>query len=47
MLLVALAMVVQVIRPLGLPGLTKRSDAWKLVLVGFALVLVTAAIRPE
>ncbi|MEW5425070.1 hypothetical protein [Amorphus sp. 3PC139-8] len=46
-LLVVLAMAVQVIRPLGFPGFKRRADAWKLALVGFALVIVTVAIRPE
>jgi hypothetical protein len=43
-LLIVLAMAVQVIRPLGLPGLRKRSDVWKLAaaaLVIFALVALT------
>jgi len=45
--LIVLAMIVQVIRPFGVPGFRKRADAWKLVLVGIALVLVTAVIRPD
>ena len=43
-MLTTLAVVVQVIRPLGLPGLRKRADAWKLAvgaLVVFMLVAVT------
>lgn len=46
-LLIVLAMIAQAIRPFGVPGFRKRADAWKLVLVGIALVLVTAVIRPE
>ncbi|WP_018698744.1 hypothetical protein [Amorphus coralli] len=45
--LIVLAMIVQVIRPFDVPGFRKRADAWKLVLVGIALVLVTAVIRPD
>ena len=43
-MLTTLAVVAQVIRPLGLPGLRKRADAWKLAvgaLVVFMLVAVT------
>lgn len=42
----AAAMVVQLIRPLGLPGLAKRSDAWKLAVVAFAIFAVVILIRP-
>ncbi|MDQ0314099.1 hypothetical protein [Amorphus orientalis] len=45
--LVVLAMIAHVIRPFGLPGLSRRSDAWKLALVGIGIVLLTAALRPE
>lgn len=45
--LVVLAMIVQLIRPLGLPGLRRRGDAWKLALVGLALILAVAVVRPE
>jgi hypothetical protein len=43
--LIILAMAVQVIRPLGLPGLKKRSDFWKLAIVAFAAVLLVAGLR--
>lgn len=33
----ALVACIQVIKPLGLPGLKYRRDAWKLALVGFIL----------
>ena len=40
---VILAMIIQIIKPIGLPGLRKRADFWKLPLAGFVvLVLVTA-----
>jgi hypothetical protein len=41
-----LAMIVQVIRPLGLPGLRQRSDFWKLAVVAFVTWSVTLLIRP-
>lgn len=41
-----LAMVIQLIRPLGLPGLKKRGDFWKLAVVAFVLWSVTLLIRP-
>ncbi|MEM5582475.1 MULTISPECIES: hypothetical protein [unclassified Roseibium] len=45
-LLLFLVAAIQVIKPLGWPGLKKRSDAWKLVAgvvaVTFASVILTA-----
>ncbi|MEI2384090.1 hypothetical protein [Breoghania sp. JC706] len=35
-----LVALIQVIRPLGWPGLRRRKDAWKLVAAGFALSVV-------
>ena len=32
-------MLVQVIRPLGLPGLKRRKDAWKLAVAGLAVMM--------
>ena len=46
-LVIAAAMAVHLIRPLGLPGLRKRSDAWKLALVALALILAVAVLKPE
>lgn len=45
--IVALAIIAHLIRPFGLPGLTRRSDAWKLALAAFALILLVAVVRPE
>lgn len=39
-------MVVQIIKPLGLPGLKRRADFWKLALIAFALIAVTAGLNP-
>lgn len=43
--LVVLAMIVQIIRPLGLPGLTRRADFWKIALAGLALMMLTILLR--
>lgn len=45
--ILGLAMLVQIIRPLGLPGLTRRADAWKIALLAFAIIGVVGALRPE
>ena len=45
-LILGAAMVVQLIRPLGLPGLKTRADAWKIAVFALALVALIAAIRP-
>jgi hypothetical protein len=44
-LFMLLAMIVQIIRPLGLPGLQRRADFWKLALVAFVLWTVTLLLR--
>ncbi|PKA41653.1 hypothetical protein CWR43_20040 [Rhizobium sullae] len=36
-LVLILAMVIQIIKPLGLPGLRRRMDFWKIALVAFAV----------
>lgn len=41
-----LAMVVQLIKPLGVPGLRKRGDFWKLAVVAFAIWSVVLLVRP-
>jgi hypothetical protein len=38
--LVILAMAIQVIKPIGLPGLRRRSDFWKLAVLAFAAFAV-------
>lgn len=35
---VILTMLIQIIKPLGLPGLRQRRDFWKLPLAGFAVI---------
>ena len=39
-------MVVHLIRPLGLPGLKKRGDFWKIALVALVAMSLTVLIRP-
>jgi hypothetical protein len=41
-----LMMLIQLIRPLGLPGLRKRGDFWKLAVVAFVVFGITIFIRP-
>ena len=41
-----LAMVVQLIKPLGLPGFHKRGDFWKIAVVAFVVWSVALLIRP-
>lgn len=37
-------MIIQIIKPLGLPGLKRRADFWKLAVVALALIVVTAGL---
>mgnify|MGYP007087612858 CR=1 FL=1 len=46
-LFLALAMIVHIIRPLGLPGLRRRADAWKIAVFAFLAMIVLVGIRPE
>ncbi|MAM10386.1 hypothetical protein [Martelella sp. AD-3] len=46
-LLLIAAMAVQIIRPLGLPGLRKRMDFWKIALFAFAMTALVVMIRPS
>ncbi|HTO33718.1 MAG TPA: hypothetical protein VL202_21490 [Pararhizobium sp.] len=41
-----LAMAIQVIRPLNLPGLRYRRDFWKIAVFAIALMMLTVLIRP-
>ncbi|WP_087587005.1 hypothetical protein [Nitratireductor soli] len=45
LLLILAMMVVHLIKPLGLPGLRKRSDFWKLALVALGAVSLTILLR--
>ena len=46
-LLFVLAMAVQIIKPLGLPGLKRRADAWKLAVAAFAVILLVAVTKGQ
>ena len=43
--LLVLAMVVHIIRPLGLPGLRRRADFWKIAIAAFAIWGVALLLR--
>ncbi|MEP4859091.1 MAG: hypothetical protein ABJ117_00405 [Alphaproteobacteria bacterium] len=43
-LMLVLMMVVQLIKPLGLPGLRHRRDFWKLALLALAAISLTVAL---
>lgn len=46
-LLMILAMAAQIVRPLGVPGLRKRADAWKLAVAALAMVLLVAMTKGD
>lgn len=41
-----LAMLVQIVRPLGLPFLRRRRDFWRLAVMAFVIWSVTLLLRP-
>jgi hypothetical protein len=41
-----LAMLIQILRPLNLPGLRHRRDFWKIAVFAIAGMMVTVLIRP-
>lgn len=44
-LLLLLAMGAHLVKPIGLPGLRRRSDFWKIGIFAFAMVMVTVLLR--
>ncbi|MGH6923482.1 MAG: hypothetical protein ACRED5_07055 [Propylenella sp.] len=46
-LLMILAMGVHLIRPLGLPGLRKRGDVWKLAVAALLAIMLVAVTKGE
>jgi hypothetical protein len=44
-LFLAAVMLVQIIRPLGYPGLRRRADAWKLAAGAVAIVSFLAVVK--
>ena len=45
-LLILGLMIVHLIRPLGLPGLKRRADFWKIALLALLAISLTILIRP-
>ncbi|WP_321379710.1 hypothetical protein [Rhizobium sp.] len=45
-LFLILVMAVQLIKPLGLPGLRRRRDFWRLAVLAFAIWSLTLLLRP-
>ncbi|RWQ00368.1 MAG: hypothetical protein EOR89_15710 [Mesorhizobium sp.] len=43
-LVIVAMMVIQLIKPLGWPGLKRRSDFWKLAALAMAAISITAAL---
>jgi uncharacterized membrane protein len=44
-LLLILAMLVHIVKPLGLPGLRRRSDFWKIGVFAFAITMFVSLLR--
>ena len=45
-ILLLIAMITHIIRPLGLPGLRRRGDFWKIAVAAIVLMMLTVSIRP-
>ncbi|WP_295813000.1 hypothetical protein [uncultured Nitratireductor sp.] len=45
LLLILAMMIVHIVKPLGLPGLKRRADFWKLALIALAAVSLTILLR--
>lgn len=45
-LLLLVAMLVQIVKPLGLPGLRRRGDFWKIAVAALGLMMLAALVRP-
>lgn len=44
-LLLILAMLVHIVKPLGLPGLRRRADFWKIAVFAFAITMFVSLLR--
>ncbi|MEX3010377.1 hypothetical protein [Hoeflea sp. TYP-13] len=40
-----LAMIAHIIRPLGLPGLKKRADFWKIAVFAFLAMMIVVVLQ--
>ncbi|WP_182084087.1 hypothetical protein [Aureimonas sp. ME7] len=45
--LIILVMALQIVRPIGLPGLRRRGDFWKLAIVAMVLFGLDVLLRPH
>ncbi|MEI2299546.1 hypothetical protein [Ensifer sp. MJa1] len=45
-LILLLAMLVQLLWPIGIPGLRRRRDFWKIAVFAIVMMMVTVLIRP-
>lgn len=45
-LLFLLMMAVHIMKPIGLPGLRRRRDFWKIAVVAIAAMMLTVLVRP-
>ncbi|PWV97266.1 hypothetical protein DFR52_107180 [Hoeflea marina] len=45
-LLVVITMVLHLIKPIGLPGLRRRRDAWKIAMILIVSMMVAVVVRP-
>ena len=45
--LIILVMALQIVRPLGLPGLRRRGDFWKLAIVAMVVFGLDVLLRPH
>lgn len=45
-IILLLAMAIQLVWPLGLPGLRQRRDFWKIAVFAIVMMMITVLIRP-
>ncbi|WP_198935146.1 hypothetical protein [Pararhizobium arenae] len=45
-LLFLLMMAVHILKPIGLPGLRRRRDFWKIAVAAIAAMMLTVFVRP-
>ena len=45
-ILFLLMMAVHIMKPIGLPGLRRRRDFWKIAVVAIAAMMLTVLVRP-
>ncbi|WP_112807421.1 hypothetical protein [Ensifer sp.] len=45
-IILLLAMAIQLVWPIGLPGLRQRRDFWKIAVFAIVMMMITVLIRP-